>query len=133
MHMKKNWAALGLLLLCTAGCAPIVLLGAGGAAGAAGYKFSQGALLVIYEAPYMETWDATLLALGGMNLKVKKQQHDITRGKIEAQRSDETSVVISMKYRSPEETEVSIRVGVFGDKDTSMLIKEEIRKTLFGN
>ena len=133
MGMKKNGAALGFLLLCLAGCAPLVFLGAGGAAGVAGYKFSQGALSVIYQAPYMETWDATQVALSRMNLKVQKQGHDITAGNIEAQRADETPVNISMKYRSSEETEVSIRVGVFGDKDTSMLIKEEIRKTLFEN
>ena len=54
------------------GCAPLIFLGAGTAAGVAGYKYYDGALNVVYQASYMDTWDAALKALSRMNLKVEK-------------------------------------------------------------
>jgi len=120
------------LMLFSAGCAaPIVFFGAGTAAGVAGYKYYRGALSVVYEAPYMETWDATLKAMENMNLQVQEKKHDLTSGKIVAKRVDKKEVHITVKYMSSEETEVDIRVGFFGDQDASMAIKEEIRKVLF--
>ena len=97
----------------------------------AGYKFYEGSLEVVYQAPYMETWDAALRALDRMNIKVTQKEHDFTAGKIDAMRADEKEVRISVEYKSAKETEVSIRVGVFGDERASDAIKEEIRKELF--
>ena len=113
-----------------AGCAPVFFLG-GAAAGIAGYKFYEGSLHVIYLAPYMETWDATLRALERMNLQIRSKEHDLTTGKIKAKRKDKKDVHITVKYESAEETEVVIRVGILGDESASDAIKEEIRKELF--
>jgi len=79
----------------------------------------------------METWDATLRAATAMNLEIKSQKHDLTSGKIEAKRADKKVVIISLKYVSAKETEVAIRVGMFGDRGASEAIKEAIRKELF--
>jgi uncharacterized lipoprotein len=112
------------------GCGPALFLG-GAAAGVAGYKYYEGALEVIYESPFMETWDAALRALDRMDMAVTDEKHDLTTGKIRAMTSDEKEVKLSFKYRSTEETMVSIRVGLFGDEPASDAIKEEIRKELF--
>jgi hypothetical protein len=112
------------------GCAPLVFFGAGTAAGVAGYKYYEGALTVIYQAPFMETWDSSLQALNQMNLRVLKSPHDTTSGKITARQADGQPVTVSLKYKSAQETEVIIRVGHLGDKNRSMAIKEEIRKIL---
>ena len=117
--------------LSLASCAPVVFLG-GAAAGVAGYKFYEGSLEVIYQAPYMETWDAALRALERTNIEVTDKKHDYTSGKIDAMGGDEKEIHISVKYKSAQETEVKIRVGVFfGDESASNVIKDEIRKELF--
>jgi uncharacterized lipoprotein len=114
------------------GCAaPVVFFGAGAAAGVVGYKYYEGALTVIFQSPFMETWDATLTALDRMNIKVESSTHDITSGKVRAKRGEKQPVTISLKYKSAKETEVVIKVGYLGDESASMAIKEEIRKVLF--
>jgi len=119
-----------LICLMSAGCAAVVFLG-GAAAGVAGYKYYEGALEVVYESPFMETWDATLRALDRMDIEVTSKKHDLTAGKINAMGSDLKEVKLSFKYRSKDETVVSIRVGILGDERASDAIKEEIRKELF--
>ena len=131
MIWLKRWLLPALLLVCLSGCAPLVFFGVGTAAGIAGYKYYEGALTVVYQAPYIETWDATLAALKGMNLTIESQEHDLTAGKIKAKRADNEDVRVSLKYKSSNETEAVIRVGLFGDREASHLIKEEIRKILF--
>jgi hypothetical protein len=111
---------------------PVVFFTAGTAAGVAGYKYHRSSLEVIYQASYIETWDATLKALENMHLEIESKKHDLTSGKIVAKRADKKSVHLSLKYKSSEETEVLIRVGFFGDEEASMAIKDEIRKVLFG-
>ena len=112
-------------------CAPLVFFGAGTAAGVAGFKYYQGALTVIYQAPFIETWDGTLKAFEKMNIKVKRSNHDTTSGKIIAKGANGKSIAVSLKYKSANETEAEIRVGYLGDKEASMAIKEGIRKVLF--
>ena len=113
------------------GCAPMGFFAAGTAAGIAGYKYYHGALNVIYQAPYIKTWDAALKVSDDMGFTVESKKHDPTTGQIVARRADRKPVTISLKYRSSEETEVIIRVGLFGDHNASMVIKEKIRNKLF--
>ena len=121
------------IVLCflLAGCAALVVFGAGTATGVAGYKYYKGTLNVIFQAPYMETWNASLEALKQMDIKVERSDHSLVKGKIQAKNTDQESVTISVKYKSEKETEIVIRVGFWGDKDVSMAIKERIRKVLF--
>jgi hypothetical protein len=119
-------------LVILSGCAPLIFFGAGTAAGVAGFKYYDGALNVVYQASYMDTWDATLKALSRMNLKVEKSEHDTKKGEIEAMRPDGTRVTLSIEYKSPNETEAVIRVGFFGDEPASVAIKEKIREILQG-
>ena len=128
--IKEKYLLSALLWLSLAGCAPVVFL-AGGVAGVGAYKYYQGALLVTYEAPYIETWDATLRALEKMKVKIKSQKHDLTSGRIEAELADENIVTVSLEYKTAKETDVKIRVGVFGDKQASMAIKDRIGDELF--
>lgn len=128
--IKVKWCVQVISCFLLIGCAPLVFFGAGTAAGVAGYKYYEGALTVIYQAPFMQTWDASLQALNQMNLSVLNSPHDTTSGKITARQADDKPVTVSLKYKSAQETEVIIRVGHLGDKNRSMAIKEEIRKIL---
>ena len=107
---------MALVLVMSAGCAGIVLFGAGAAAGLAGYKYHEGALSVTYDAPYMV---------------VETSKHDLTQGKIEAKRADGSRVNVNLEYKSAKQTQVTIRVGILGDKDASEAIEKKITEVLF--
>lgn len=113
------------------GCAPLVRLDGGTAAGVAGYNYSMGKMTVIFQSNFMDTWDGTLNALQNMQLYVENKEHSLTKGKILAWRTDMTPVKISIEYLSLKETEVAIKVGKLGEQNTSAVITEEIRKVLF--
>lgn len=116
--------------LFVASCAPLAFV-AGTAAGIGGYKYYQGSLSVIFQAPYMETWDATLKALEDMGFQMESKKHDLTSGRIKAKLADSKPVTVSLKYRSSNETDAVIRVGLFGDENASHVIKDKIGKRLF--
>ena len=128
--IRSRWFSLAVLLPLLMGRAPLVFFGAGTAAGVAGYKYYKGALIVVYEAPCADTWEASLTALENMMINVDRSSHDLTQGKISGTRSDKKPVSISLEYKSAQKTEVEIRVGILGDKEISMAIKEEIRKSI---
>ncbi|MFP3911906.1 MAG: DUF3568 family protein [Desulfobacteraceae bacterium] len=128
---KGKCLLLSALWFLSSGCGAMLLAGAGAAAGIAGYKFYEGALIVIYEAPFKNTWDASRQALKEMDCTIERSQHDITSGTIWAEFQDGKPVNLKLNYESSEKTKVIIRVGVFGEKEASHIVKEKIRKILF--
>jgi hypothetical protein len=66
-----------------------------------------------------------------MEITIEGRTKELTSGKIKARLSNGKTVTMGIKYQSAEETEVIIRVGLFGDENASMVIKDEIRKELF--
>ena len=112
------------------GCAPVAFL-AGAAAGISGYKYYNGTLTVKYQATYKDTWDASLKAMEEMGFSIKNRKRELTSGTIEAKLADNKPVTVSVKYLSSQETEVTIRVGLFGDKNASNVIKDKIGDVLF--
>ncbi len=130
--MAKIRLLVGSIILAffTSGCVYLGLFAAGAVAGIAGYKYKNGVLTVIYEAPYMATWDASLKALQEMGLKIEKSEHDLTTGEISALRNDGKTVTLKIEYLTAKTTQVDIRVGTFGDEEASKVIKEKIRTVL---
>ncbi|MFH1241001.1 MAG: DUF3568 family protein [Pseudomonadota bacterium] len=129
---KIRCLMLGILCFLMVGCGAAVLVGTGAAAGVAGFKYYEGALIVDFKAPFKDTWDASLRALKGMEgLEVKSADHGITEGKIWGTFSDKKPLQVSFKYVSANETQVKIRVGVLGDQDASIIVKDRIKKELF--
>lgn len=128
---KTKCLVLSVLLFLSSGCGAMLLAGAGAAAGVAGYKFYEGALIVIYEAPFKKTWEASRQALKALDCTIERSEHDITSGTIWGEFQDDKPVTLKLNYESAEKTKVRIRVGVFGEKEASHIVKEEIRKLLF--
>ena len=87
--------------------------------------------LITYKAPFANTWDVTRQALEEMGFSVESKKHDATSGKITAKRAGGKTISIELKYRSPEETETTIRVGFYGDEYESNVIKDKIGEVLF--
>ncbi len=129
----RAWKSVVALLCCSlcAGCGYLILLGAGAAVGVAGYKYHEGALAVIYEAPFMDTWEASLDVLAQMKMDIESSEHDLTSGTIHAKRADGTPVTVSLEYQSAKQTKAVIRVGMLGEREPAMAIKDRIREELF--
>ncbi|MBW1779574.1 MAG: DUF3568 family protein [Deltaproteobacteria bacterium] len=128
--IRVKCVCLAVLLFFSSGCGAVIVAGAGAAAGIAGYKYYKGALTVVYKAPFKKTWDASLTALRQMDCKIERSKHDITAGTIWGKFSDDKVVSISLTYKSANETEAVIRVGAFGEKEASLIVKEKIEKVL---
>lgn len=129
--MKKiRYLSMLPLLFLLYGCGTLLIFGAGTAAGVAGFKYLNGTLEVLYDYPFIDTWEGTLEALSKLGITVTDSKHDLTGGKIEGKRADGQSVKVSLSYKSPKETKVDIRVGIMGDENASMAIKDKIAEVM---
>lgn len=113
-----------------AGCAPLAFIG-GAALGVGGYKYYNGALIVIYKAPFNKTWDASVSALENLDYQIYESNKKMTSGTIITTGTLKERIKLSLKYVSLEETEVTIRVGLLGDKAASNKIKDKISALVF--
>ena len=129
MNRLRNIAAV-LVLLTFTGCAPVVFLG-GAAAGVAGYKYYDGALTVIYHAPFEKTFESAVKAVEALNYNISERHQKIGSGSIITTGTASERLKLTFEYVSPEETEVSIRVGIMGDESTSKVIKDKIADFVF--
>ena len=118
-----------LLAVCATGC---LLFAAGAAAGAgvAGYKYGKGELKSTEPASLDQTWDATLAAAQDISLPIVSQTKDALHGHLVSRTANDKKVDIDLKKVSDANTEVSIRVGTFGDEAMSHTILDAIRKRL---
>ncbi|MFZ0449378.1 MAG: DUF3568 family protein [Desulfatiglandaceae bacterium] len=132
MKKCRFLAFLTCCVLVTGCAAPLVFFGAGTAAGVAGFKYYDGALIVTYKAPYIDTWDATNKAFRDLGLTVESAKHDLTEGEVAGKKADGERVAVALKYISGDKTEAKIRVGTLGDKKASGPIAEQIRRNLRG-
>lgn len=112
------------------GCAPLILAGAGAGAGAGTYAYIKGELKIEYPRPYESGWAATLNALRDRNITIEEKVKDGISGTVKARRATDTSVKVVVINKASGATVVKIRVGIFGDKEASMLIKKAIDRRL---
>ena len=118
------------LCLFVTSCGPAIFF-AGAAAGIGGYKYYNGSLTVVYQAPYDKTLNASVKAIEELGFTIKSKEQGLTTSKIDALLSDGTPVTVTLKYKSSDQTEVSIRVGVIGDENASNVIKDKIGEIVF--
>lgn len=111
------------------GCAGLVLAG-GAAAGAGTYAYINGELNVTENASISKTWVATRAAVQEMNLRIVSENHDALTGRVHAKGAGNKDIYINLKSLSERETEIRIRVGVFGDEVLSERILTHIEKQI---
>lgn len=131
MKSFKGIVAAVLVALVIGGCAPVVLVGVGAAAGVSGVKYFEGALTVHYEASFDRTWSAVEKSLERHKVRVDLRQREMGSGKLSGQDFRGRPITITVQYVAPEETKAIIRVGHLGDREESRAFKEDIRKILF--
>ncbi len=131
--MLKKWPLkIGGVLLCLqlfTGC-PVVLLGAGAAAGIGAYKWVEGTMEKDYPRPMEPTYQACLSAASAMGLRVAQQQYGVTESRIEAVQPPDTTVKIQLVARPNNITTVKVRFGIMGNEDKSAYFHRLVMKNL---
>lgn len=121
--------SLCLLAISQSGC---VVAAVGAGAGAAAYGYYQGNCVAAQPAEFGETYQATKLALADLAMPVRHESHQGTTGEIESSIADGTHVTISFEEKprimasDGHQTDVTIRVGYFGDSKLSNEIQQKI-------
>lgn len=121
---------IGLLMgLVASGCAAS-FLATGAGLGAGTYAWIQGELKRTYPATYDAVWNASSDALQSLEMPVVSQQRDALKGTIMAKRVDGSDVRVNVKYLTDKTTQVSVRIGLFGDRADSSRVHETIQARL---
>src|SRR5262245_842241 len=117
------------LLLATSGCL-LFVAGAAAGAGAAGYAYANGVLKATEPSPLDNVWSATIGAMKDLQYSVTKQAKDALTGDLTARTATDKKIEIQLKKLSDNSTEISIRVGTFGDENLSRVILDKIKNRL---
>lgn len=135
-HSQLQAAALLCLLafpiaISLSGCM-VAAVGAAAAAGAGAYAYYQGNSVAMQPAEFGETYQCTKAALNDLAMPIKKEHHDGLTGTIESSIDDGTHVTIKLEEKprllatDTHQTEIAVRVGVFGDSKVSTRLQQQI-------
>ncbi|MDY0274813.1 MAG: DUF3568 family protein [Desulfomicrobium sp.] len=122
--MKK--AVWILLVLFLSGCAAAVV---GGVAAVGTYTYVAGQLKYTHNGNLDNTYQAALKACSSLQLMIMNQDKKLSKASLRVKEGDR-DIWITFTVVSSTTTEVSIRVGYFGDEVASRKIHEEIRANL---
>ena len=123
--MKRLVVLLGMFV--ATGC---VTIHPPGVAGTGTYAYLSGNLSWTYPTDMERTWEATLRALEGIDLRIQEKTLDGLGGRIVALRADETKVRIRLKPETTRATTVLVKIGTFGSQEQSENVHRAIRTQL---
>lgn len=109
------------------GCAA-VLVGGAAAGGAGAVLYIKGELHSTEDVSLDRAWNATQAAIKDMGFTVTAKDKDAVSAELVALTADNKKISIILNRKADNVTEISIRVGTFGDESMSRLILEKIRK-----
>ena len=108
------------------GCA-LFLIGGAAAAGAGTVAYVNGELKETEGVAYDTACDATLAAMNDMQYAVVDKSKGSLTTKIIARTSGDKKIQVTLNKQSASVTEISIRVGTFGDESLSRQILDKIK------
>ncbi len=111
------------------GCA-VLLLGGGAAAGAGIVAFTKGELTTAEEADLDRVWAAAQGAMDDLDFVIQSRLTTAGSAKLIARGAGSRRVTVTLERRVGNLTEISVRVGYFGDEPLSRLILQKIRRRL---
>ncbi|PKN19777.1 MAG: hypothetical protein CVU71_05225 [Deltaproteobacteria bacterium HGW-Deltaproteobacteria-6] len=133
--MKRNLYSFFILLSALflfSGCAVLAVGGAAVSAGTGTFLYIDGELKTDYAASFDKTWSACEKMVADMRGMEVRPVKEIAQGKITTVINDE-KVKIEVTYRTKDQTNVSIRVGLVGDKLSSQRLHDKIAENLAKN
>jgi hypothetical protein len=128
--LKSRAACVVLLLALAAASGCIVAVVGGAAAGAGAVYWVEGALRTTLGHPMRQVHDATVEALKNSGGGVTADKTDAFTSEIESTLQSGSNVCVDLKAVSSTATEVTIRVGTFGDRSRSDMILNAIEARL---
>lgn len=132
--MKKEKLLIVLLLAVSpfilTGCLAAAAVGGAAAAGAGTVAYIKGELKATEEATLDKTWEATVAAIDELEFIVINKIKDEVSAQLEAKTADNKTVKIELKRVTENLTDISIRVGTFGDETLSRYILSKIEARL---
>ena len=116
------------LLVFSSGCAIV----AGGVIGGGAAAYLKGVLKTKEPASFDKVWISVVETAEQQEFQVTKKESNAGKALIEAKLRDQGKYVyITVKYHKPEITNLSIRVGVWGNEDESRRILKLIHEKLY--
>lgn len=116
------------VLLFSSGCALV----AGGLIGGSTAAYLKGVLKTKESASFDKVWFAVVEVVEQQDLEIVRKESNEGRALIEAKLRDQDKLVyLIVKYDKPEVTELSIRVGIWGDEEESRRILKLIHEKLY--
>ncbi len=116
-----------LVLVFSSGCAVVV----GGVVGGGAAAYLKGVLKTKESASFDKVWFAVVETVEQQEFEVTKKESKAGKSLIEAKLPDQgKTVYITVKYHKPEITNLSIRVGIWGNEDESRRILELVHEKL---
>lgn len=112
------------------GCLAAAAVGGAAAAGAGTVAYIKGELKATEEATLEKTWEATVGAVDELEFLVINKVKDAVSAELEAKTADNKTIKIELKRVSENLTDISIRVGTFGDESLSRYILSKIETRL---
>ena len=105
------------------GCAPAII---GGDAGV----YHMGKLYGVSSRDMSSVYNATVNAMGQLELEVKEQAKDVFSAKVIARSADGKRISVVIKPGDEGRTKFSIKVGAAGERRRSEVIYEKIQQNL---
>ncbi len=130
---KQKLLILVLLAACPfilTGCLAAAAVGGAAAAGAGTVAYIKGELKATEEATLNKTWEATVAAIDELQFLVVNKIKDNVSAEIQAKTADNKTVKIQLKRVTDNLTDISIRIGTFGDESLSRYILSKIEAKL---
>lgn len=130
-NLKRNS-----LVVLLAGCAfvaqgcAVALVAGGVAAGAGGVAYVRGDLEAITDQTVKHVHEASVKTMRDMGMLITTKRVDLTSSEVVGYTADDKKVKIKATFEQADQTKVSIRVGVFGDKARSQYIYDRLRENL---
>jgi hypothetical protein len=116
-----------MLYLFNSGCAAFVV---GAGAGAAGVIWYKGKLEETVAASVPHVHQAVKAGLRDLNITITEDRYDELTAEVRGILADGKKVWIDAESVGASTTKLTIRVGVFGDKDFSLRIRDAIKRHL---
>ena len=128
--MRKGQIFLVLLLSVVAVLSQGCVVAAVGAGAAGTVAYVRGDLQTVETAGLDALYKASLEALDELELAVIQKAKDAMTAEIISRDAEDKKIRIKLKSTAEGTTELSIRIGMFGDETKSRLIYEAIKKQL---
>ncbi len=111
------------------GCS-VLLLGSGAVAGVGMVAYTRGELTAAEEADLDRVWAAAQGAMDDLDFVIESRLTTAGSAKLIARGAGSRRVTVTVERRAGNLTNISVRVGYFGDEPLSRLILQKIRRRL---